>query len=169
MKKLQYLFFTVGILILTTQTACANGIPAIFGVTVFHLVIINSLVIALETALLKRISKSQVRVWFMILANIGSIFLAYILANKTISTYLHTDWFGLSRKGVIEKKFFLAGVVSFILFTILIEWPFYYFAQKGTDKRLLTSLKYSTIINLATNIPIAIFYLTTENYYDTGE
>ena len=168
MKYSKPLFFTILTLILSTQIAYANGIPAIFGVAVSHLLIINSFVIAIEAALLKRLSKSQINVWLMILANLASIFLAYILADKTISTYLHTEWFGLSRKGVIEKRFFLAGVASFILFTILIEWLFFYLSQKN-DRKLLTSLKYSVVINLITNIPIAIFYLTTDNYYDMGD
>lgn len=168
MKYTKPLFLTVWALILTAKIAYANGIPAIFGVTVFHLLIINSVVIVVETKLLRRLSKSDVNVWFMILANLSSIFLAYILADKTISTYLHTEWFGLSRKGIIAKRYFLAGVASFILFTILIEWLFYFLAQKK-DRRLLTSLKYSAVINLVTNIPIAIFYLMTDNYYDMGD
>jgi len=168
MKKIKPVFLTIWTLILMTQIAHANGIPAIFGVTVFHLLIINSFVIAVETALLRHLSKSDVSVWFMIFANLASIFLAYILADKTITTYLHTEWFGLSRKGIIEKKYFLAGVASFIVFTILIEWLFYYLAQKH-NKKLLTSLKYSTVINLITNIPIALFYLTTDNYYEMGD
>ena len=147
MKNSKPLFFTILTGILSTQIVYANGIPAIFAVAVFHLLIINSFVMVIETALLNLLSKSKVNVWFMILANLASIFLAYILTDKTISTYLHTEWFGLSRKGIIEKRFFLAGVASFILFTILIEWLFFYLAQKH-DGKLLTSLKYSAVINL---------------------
>lgn len=168
MKNSKPLFFTIWTLIFSTQIAYANGIPAIFGVTVFHLLIINSFVIAIETGLLRRFAKSDINVWFMILANLASIFLAYILADKTISACLHTEWFGLSRKGIIEKKYFLAGVALFVVFTILIEWLFFYLAQKN-NRKLLTSLKYSTVINLVTNIPIAIFYLTTNNYYEIGD
>ena len=168
MKNSKPLFLTILTMIVLTQIAYANGIPAIFGVTVFHLLIINSFVIAIETAVLKRLSKSHVNAWLMILANLSSIFLAYILADKTISATLQTEWFGLSKKGIIEKRFFLAGVASFILFTILIEWLFFYLAQKK-DRKLLKSLKYSAVINLITNIPLAIFYLTTDNYYDMGD
>lgn len=159
---------TLWLLLFSTEIAYANGIPAIFGTTVFHLVCINALVMSFETSMLKGLTGKKVNAWFIILANLASIILAYILTDKTIAATLHTEWFGLHSKGVIPKKFFIAGITAFILFTILIEWPFFYLAQKQ-NKKWLVSLKYTAVINLATNIPIALYYLLTGNYYETNE
>ena len=139
-----------------------------FAVTVFHILIINTFVIAVETLLLRKLSKDKVKWGFIILANLSSIFLAYALTDRTFSAYFNTQWFGLEGKEKIEKKFFVSGVVVFIFLTILIEWLFFHFAQKG-NKKWLKSLKFSAIINLITNIPIALFYLVNNLYYDEGE
>ncbi|HEV8286711.1 MAG TPA: hypothetical protein VGQ09_20520 [Chitinophagaceae bacterium] len=104
----------------------------------------------------------------MIIANLASLFLAYALMSTTISSWFNNQWFGLGGHDQIPKRIFLTGVAVFILLTILIEWPFYHLAQKN-NKSWLASLKYSTIINLATNIPIATFYLANNLYNDPGD
>jgi hypothetical protein len=160
--------FLLFLVLLSASNVYANGIPVIFAVTVFHLFIINSIVMGVEYALLRALSKLRVRVGFIILANIASIFLAYMVTDSAIASLLHTQWFGLAGKGVIEKKYFISGVSIFIGMTILIEWIFFHFAQVG-KRNLFRSLKYAAIINLLTNIPIAIFYLLSNSYYETGE
>lgn len=145
--------------------AYANGIPVIFAVTVFHIIIINSFVIAFEFSLLRKFSKKGIFIGYVIFANLASLFLAYALTDTTIASYLDSQWFGLKGKGKIEKRVFLAGVAVFICLTIIIEWPFLHLAQK-TGKGWFQSLKYSALINLITNIPIAIFYLINNLYYE---
>jgi hypothetical protein len=161
-------FILLLIFLLTARSALANGVPVIFGVVVFHVVIINIIVILIETYLLRNLSKGRVRALFVIIANLASLFLAYALTTKFISSYFNNQWFGLEGHGIIPKKTFIRGVFVFILLTILIEWPFYHLAQKN-KKNLLVSLKFSTIINLITNIPIALFYLLGNLYYDPGD
>jgi hypothetical protein len=73
--------FALLTLLLWANNAYANGIPVIFAVTVFHIVIINSFVIAIETFLLKKFSKDKIFVGYSILANLASLFLAYALTN----------------------------------------------------------------------------------------
>jgi hypothetical protein len=167
-KKNTTPFFILFLALLSANNVYANGIPVIFAVTVFHLFIINSIVMGAEYALLRSLSKLKVRAGFIILANIASIFLAYMVTNSAIASMLHTQWFGLDGKGIIEKKYFISGVSIFIGMTILIEWIFFHFAQVG-QKNIFRSLKYSAMINLLTNIPIAIFYLLSNSYYETGE
>ena len=166
--KIPNILFLSAILLLITNSAYANGIPVIFAVTVFHILIINTFVIVIETLLLRKLSKERIRWGYIILANLSSIFLAYALTDRTINAYFNTQWFGLEGKGKIEKRFFIYGVAVFILLTILIEWVFFHLAQKGS-KNWLKSLKYSAIINLITNVPIALFYLANNLYYDEGE
>lgn len=160
--------FALLTLLLWTNNAYANGIPIIFAVTVFHIVIINSFVIAIETFLLRKFSKDKIFVGYTILANLASLFLAFALTNTAVSSYFDNQWFGLQGKGKIEKRVFLSGVAVFIALTILIEWVFFHLAQKN-HKNWLQSLKYSAVINLITNIPIAIFYLVNDLYYEVDE
>ena len=167
-KKAISLFIFLALLLSTTN-AYANGVPVIFAVTVFHIVVINTVVIVIETILLKKLSGSKIFVGYMILANLASLFLAYILTNTAISSYFNNQWFGLREKGKIEKRVFLSGVAVFIMLTILIEWVFFHLAQKNKKKSWLRSLKYSAIINLITNIPIAIYYLMNNLYYEVDE
>jgi hypothetical protein len=166
-KKAASLIVLLTLSLLTTNVY-ANGIPIIFAVSVLHVIFINSFVIVIETLLLKKFSKDKIIVGYMILANLASLFLAFALTTSAISSYFNNQWFGLQGKGVIEKKIFLSGVAVFILLTILIEWIFYHLAQKNR-RSWLRSLKYSTIINLITNIPIALFYLVNNLYYDVGD
>ena len=166
-QKASFLFVLLTLL-LYTNNAYANGIPVIFAVSVFHIVIINSFVIVIETFLLKKLSRNKIFVGYVILANLSSLFLAFALTNTAISSYFNNQWFGLEGKGKIEKKIFLSGVAVFIALTILIEWTFFHLAQKN-NKSWLQSLKYSAIINLLTNIPIALFYLANDLYYEVDE
>jgi hypothetical protein len=154
--------------LLITLPAFANGIPVIFAVSVVHILLINSFVIVVEYVLLLKLSTKRIRVLFLIVANLASLILAYALTTKLISSYFHNQWFGLEGHGKIERKAFVRGVLFFILLTILIEWPFYHLAQKS-QRSWLISLKLSTIINLITNIPIALFYLFSDLYYDPGD
>jgi hypothetical protein len=156
------------LLLLTANSAFANGVPVIFAVALFHIVVINIIVIVVETYLLKLLSKDKVWVLFIILANLASLFLAFALTTKFISSYFNNQWFGLEGHGTIPKKNFIRGVFVFILLTILIEWPFYHLAQKRR-RSWLASLKFSTVINLLTNVPIALFYLLGNLYYDPGD
>ena len=166
-KKIIVIQFAILFLIMSNM-AYANGIPVVFAVTAFHVLIINIFVIAIETYLLKRLSQDKVFFGYVLVANLASIFLAYILTNNTVSAYFHTPWFGLEQKGEIKKRLFITGVVFFILFTILIEWPFFHLAQKH-NRSWLQTLKYSAIINLITNVPIALFYLVNDLYYSTDD
>jgi hypothetical protein len=166
-QRIVFLFALITFL-LSTNVAYANGIPAIFFMSAVHVLIVNSFVIGIETFILRRLSDDKIVVGFMILANLASLFLAYFLTSTTFSSYLHNPWFGLEGKGKIERTVFLSGVALFIILTILIEWPFFHLAQKN-NRSWIKTLKYSVIINLITNVPLALFYLVTESYYDEGE
>jgi len=162
-----FILFVISFLFLNIH-ANANGIPVIFAVSVIHIVVINFFVIAVEILLLKKFSKGEVFKRWITIANLSSLFLAYILTDSTVFPYYHNQWFGLQRKGFIPKHIFLTGVAVFIFFTILIEWVFVHMAQKEPTS-WIKSLKYSAIINLITNIPIAAFYLLTDTYFDNDE
>jgi hypothetical protein len=166
-SKTPHILFIL-LFLLYSNITLANGVPVIFGVVIMHIIIINTLVVAIEAILLKRFSKTKIYWGFVLLANLSSLFLAYALTSKLVIAYFGNNWFGMEGKGVIPKWTFIRGVILFILLTILIEWPFYHLAQKG-NKTWMRSLKYSAIINLATNVPIAVFYLLNGLYYDTGD
>ena len=166
-NKPPYILFALSIL-LYSKIAFANGVPVIFGVVIMHIIIINTVVVAIESILLKSFSKTKIYWGFVLLANLSSLFLAYALTSKLVIAYFGNNWFGMEGKGVIPKTAFIRGVILFIFLTMLIEWPFYHLAQKE-NKTWMRSLKYSAIINFVTNAPIAVFYLLNDLYYDTGD
>jgi len=167
-KKAFLLGFILLLFLLTANPALANGVPVIFAVTLFHIVVINLLVIIVETYLLKKLLRGRIRVLFIVIANLASLFLAYALTTRLVSSYFNNQWFGLEGHAKIPRKNFIGGMLVFILLTILIEWPFYHLAQRN-QKGWFVSLKFSTIINLITNVPIALFYLFNNLYYDPGD
>jgi|KBSSwiS6_1023812.scaffolds.fasta_scaffold06730_2 MFS family permease len=143
-----------------------NGLPAYLGVGFIHLTIINLIVIIVEWALLKRISKvSQVRAFYIALANIVSALLSLIAASVITDNIGGNFWDGYINESR-SKRAFIIGLLLFILFTILIEAPFYYLAIRKR-KGFFFSLKLSAIINMITNIPIAVYYYVEKvNYVD---
>ena len=155
--------FILAIFLLFTTNAYANGIPAYFGTVFLHVIFINILVIAVECFLMVSFSKTESLFRFILLANLVSLFAAYPFTDFFIHSLHIQQWFGLSKNGTISKPIFLLGAGIFILLTIFIEWPFYYFAAKKKFN-WLKALKYSFLINLSTNIPIAIYYIFTGNY-----
>jgi hypothetical protein len=146
----------------------ANGLPAYFGTAFFHIMVINLIVMTVEFFLLFRLSKMNVFFRYIILANLFSLFFAYPFTDFFIHSFHIKQWFGLSKSGTIKKPTFLLGASFFILLTIFIEWLFFYLAMKRQTS-LKTSLRLSALVNLLTNIPIAVFYILTDIYQPTHD
>jgi hypothetical protein len=128
----------------------------------FHILFINSLFIAIDYYVLKNISKTAVSFLPIAIGGLTSLFLGVYLTNHIIEYYFHDQWFGFSN-GVVKKSLFIMGALILIICTIIIELPFYILATK--NKRIVSSLKSSVISNLATNVPIGLFYLIGNMFY----
>ena len=130
----------------------------------FHIVIINTLFIALDYSVLKSISKTQVSILLIALGGFSSLFLGVYFTNHIIEYYFQDQWIGF-KKGFVKPHLFLTGAVIFIVCNIIIELPFYILAPK--NKNLEVSIKSVVISNLVTNIPVGLLYFFSEMYYST--
>lgn len=131
----------------------------------FHILFINSLFIAIDYFILKRISKSKVFILVVILGGITSLFLGVYLTNRVIEFYYHDQWFGFETRGIVKKQYFIMGALILTVCNILIEIPFYFLATK----KLRQSIKSSLISNLTTNVPGGLFYLWGDLYYSHSD
>ena len=152
------------LLLAPCKDSFANGIPAYAGTAIMHVLFINVAVIIAESFLLIHFSKSKTLLLrYIILANLVSLFAAYPFTDYFIHTLSIDQWFGLSKNGTITKQIFLLGAAIFVALTIIIESPFYYLATKK-ELSFFKSFKLCVLINLATNVTIALFYILTNSY-----
>jgi len=159
-----YKFLFVLLLLALYKDSFANGLPAYLGTIFMHVVLINVIVIVAECFLLIHFSKSKTLLLrYIILANLVSLFAAYPFTDYFIHTLSIDQWFGLSKNGTITKPIFLLGAAIFVALTIIIESPFYYLATKK-ELSFFKSFKLCVLINLATNVTIALFYILTNSY-----
>ena len=128
----------------------------------FHLVIVNTLFIALDYGILKNISKSDVSLLLIALGGIMSLFLGVYLTNHIIDYYFQDQWIGF-KKGFVKQKLFVTGALIFVVCNIVIELPFCILAPQ--KKNLTASIKSVVISNFVTNIPVGLLYYFSEMYY----
>lgn len=130
----------------------------------FHILIINSLFIAVDNFILKRISKTKVFLLLVIIGGLTSLFLGVYLTNQVVEFIYHDQWFGFAN-GFVKKQLFIMGAIILTVCNILIEIPFYFLATK----KLRQSIKSSLLSNLVTNVPVGLFYLWGELYYSHND
>lgn len=143
-----------------------NGLPAYLGVGILHLTLINFIVIYIEAILLKKVSQiNDYRFRYIVLANLISALLGILVASIITDKMGGNFWDGNVNEMPLKRPFII-GLIMFILLTILIEAPFYFWALR--KKKLFSSaFIYSIVINLITNIPIALYYYIEKlNYID---
>jgi hypothetical protein len=128
----------------------------------FHLVIVNTLFIALDYGILKRITKTEVSLLIIVLGGFTSLFLGVYLTNHIIDYYFQDQWIGF-KKGYVKQSLFISGAAIFIVCSALIELPFCILAPQ--KKNLVASFKGVVISNLVTNIPVGLLYYFSGMYY----
>ena len=130
----------------------------------FHIIVINTLFILVDYLVLSRITKSNVAFVFVAVAGLTSLFLSVYLTNRIINYHFNEQWFGF-QNGIVRKQIFIIGAAIFTLLTIMIEFAFY----SILTRQIKRSLKSSLIANLATNVPIGLFYLMGDMYYSHND
>lgn len=137
----------------------ADAGSAILWFSYFHLVILNFFIGLIESVILDRF-KLPNRLWLVILANYVSAFFGLtIIAPYFSSLSGNDDFYGWTADihpyGV---KGFIIGMIASYFATLLIEYPFVYFAIK--DKAIRKKLPIPFIIaNTATYLVMFLLYL----------
>ena len=128
----------------------------------FHIVVVNTLFIALDYGILRSISKTDVSLSLIALGGITSLFLGVYLTNNLVDYYFQDQWIGF-KKGFVKQLLFVTGALIFTVCNVIIELPFCILAPQ--KKNLAASIKSVLISNLVTNIPIGFLYYFSGMYY----
>ena len=125
---------------------------------VFHLFIGNALIGLLEVWVVNRIWHIKLRWWLIIIAN----YVSMIAGMEMIAPYF--------TRHVLKKQFmpafdapspvsvFLAGMLISYLVTIVVEYPFFYFATKG-GRSYRESTKMTIVANAVSYLLMLAIYL----------
>jgi len=142
---------------LPTMVYANAGSPMMwFGM--FHSLVLNAIIGLAESFIVKKF-KIPNRVWMIILANYVSMFIGlnYIAPHFCAISGHHDFWGGQTSYGNYELKGFLIGMISSYFATLIIEFPFFYYAVKDRTKRKQIFLPFF-VANTTTNIIMILVY-----------
>jgi hypothetical protein len=153
------------VLILFVQTAYADAGTPLMWLAGGHLLFGNAIIGVVEGLLLAFVfDANTIRcILIMALANYVSM-IAGLLGIESTSRLLATDI------SINNLRFtILAMAVALYLVTIVVEWPFCYWALKGKDRRRFRAIAASTLVNTtsyALLIPLYLFASATSLIID---
>ena len=133
-----------------------NGIPAIFGASLFHAVFINIFVIMFEYRYLSlRLNMNRVLLR-TIIANIISVLVGLIAFYASSSLVPgNVEHLGGDFPDSADKWALIPAMIALIATNILLELPAFLVAQKLGWRKIVKPV---VVANLITNIPIAMLY-----------
>lgn len=154
-----FLFFLVLFFFLAPTIVMANAGSPMMWFGIIHTLFLNALIGLIESSILKHYMIPN-RFWLIIIANYISMFFGLYFIAPYFSTISGNNdfWGGQSSIDDYNLLGFFIGMISSYIATLLIEFPFFYWAVK--DKLKLQSLIHPFIIaNTTTNIVMLIVYL----------
>lgn len=145
----------------TVAFANAGSPMIIFGM--LHLLILNAIIGFAESGILRKYHLEN-RTWLIVIANYVSMLIgfSYIAPYFSAITGNQDFWGGQTNYGDYELKGFLVGVTTSYLATLIIEFPFFYFAIKEKSKRKNIYIPF-LITNSITNLIMIILYFLIVN------
>lgn len=146
------------LLIIAPTTVFANAGSPMMWFSFLHLLILNAVIGLVESLIFSR-HKIEHRTWMIILANYVSMFVGLEFIAPYFSTIAgnHDFWGGQTNYGDYKLNGFLAGMGTAFIATLIIEFPFFYFATKDKSKRSEIINPY-LIANFSTNLVMFIIY-----------
>lgn len=146
------------LLILLPTMVFANAGSPMMWFSFLHLLILNAVIGLVESLIFSR-HKIEHRTWMIILANYVSMFVGLEFIAPYFSTLAgnHDFWGGQTNYGAYKLNGFLAGMGTAFIATLIIEFPFFYFATKDKSKRREIINPY-LIANFSTNLVMFIIY-----------
>jgi len=143
--------------ILPTFVYANAGSPMMwFGM--LHSLVLNAIIGLTESFIVTKF-KIPNRIWLIILANYVSMFIGlnYIAPHFSTLSGNYDFWGGQTNYGNYELKGFLIGMTSSYFATLIIEFPFFYFAIKDRTQRKKIFLPFF-VANTTTNIIMTLVY-----------
>lgn len=149
---------TFSLLLLPTLVMANAGSPMMwFGL--LHCLILNAFIGYCESAILNKY-KIPNSTWLIILGNYISMFIGlYYIAPyfSSIITDNKDFWGGMTSFGSYNLNGFVIGMITSFFATLIIEFPFFYFAVKDKLQRKHIFIPF-LVANLITNTIMAIIY-----------
>jgi len=141
------------ILVGAAAPAMANVGSAMMIATATYLYIGNAIIGLIEGLLIAWLFKvPRMRaVLVMILGNYVSAFVGFFLIGFAREAILHNGVSVYELEGLIRKAFWLSALLSFLL-TLLLEWPFCFWAMGPSPRRLPRSVRADLLVQTATYI-----------------
>ena len=138
--------------------AFANAGSPMMWFGILHSLILNALIGWTESAILAKF-KIPNRTWLIIIGNYVSMFVGlYFIAPHFSDTFGNRDfWGGQTNYGNYQLQGFIAGMTASFIATLIIEFPFFYLAQKDRKQNNLL-LKPYIIANATTNAIMFLIY-----------
>ena len=151
---LVFLFF-----LLPTCAFANAGSPMVwFGI--LHTLVLNAFIGWVDSIIVGKFKISN-RTWLIIMGNYVSMFIGLFYIAPFFSTMSgNFDFWGdRTTYGDYQLRGFIAGMITSFFATLIIEYPFFYFAVKNKLQRRQILIPF-LIANILTNIIMAIVYFS---------
>jgi len=153
------LFLLIFISLVPTLVFANAGSPMMwFGI--LHLLIINAIIGIYESNYLAK-HRIPNRTWLIVLGNyfsmfIGMLFIAPVFASASGN---YDFWGGNTSYGNYEIGGFIMGMLFSYLATLLIEYPFFYYAVKQKEDQKKGFNQYVTANTITNGIMFVVYFL----------
>ena len=136
----------------------ANAGSPMLWLSMFHLLILNAGIGLVESSIISWYEIKH-RTWLIVWANYVSMFIGLLFIAPYFSTIAGNDDFlgAKTSYGHYQLDGFLIGMGTSYIATLIIEYPFFYFATKEKTQRRELIAPY-LIANFSTNLVMFIFY-----------
>jgi hypothetical protein len=145
------------LLLFTPAVAFADGLTAVFGFQILHLLIGNLLIGIIETIYLRARFSLSANMFLIILGNYLSMFFGFIVAADLTKILGFSErFFGFADNLKEYRTALILGIFISFLVTLIVELPFYKWALK--TKSWKTAFKKEIEPNILTNILVLLAY-----------
>jgi hypothetical protein len=157
LTKNKILGLTLSLLLIPSVVFANAGSPMMwFGL--LHILILNAFIGIVESAIINKFGLKN-KAWKIIIANYISMFIGlYYIAPYFSKAFGNSDfWGGNTSYGDYELTGFVAGMVMSYFATLLIEYPFSFWALKDKDNTAKFTKAFLTA-NTITNVVMFLIY-----------
>ena len=142
--------------ILLPLSVFANGGSPMLFFALFHLLILNAVIGIIESKIISKF-KIQNRCWLIIIANYVSMYVGILVLSQYSSGFIEKDSSIFDMTGAFSLAgFWFAMFIAYIA-TLIIEFPFAYFAVKEKIMRKKVFIPFF-VANTITNICMTLLY-----------
>ena len=136
----------------------ANAGSPMMWFGILHLLILNAFIGWLESVIINKFKISN-RTWLIIIGNYVSMLIGlyYIAPYFSTITGNHDFWGGQTHYGNYKLQGFIVGMLTSFFATLIIEFPFFYWAVKDKLQRKEIFIPF-LVANTLTNIIMTIIY-----------